>query len=74
MNAIGILLHLGKIIQAIKDVEQGISDLAHKQYKKEDLAKVLSDIKGLIDSGLIAIPGLSAAELDAVIDSLAQVL
>lgn len=70
MNPIAILLHVGKIIHAIKDVEAAISDLVHKQFSKDDLKKVLGDVKDLVDSGLISIPGLTSQQLDVAIQGL----
>lgn len=74
MNPIALLLQIGKIIQAFKDVEKGIADLIHKNYSPSDLKAVLEDIKAIVDSGLISIPGISAAEIDAAITGLESTL
>ena len=71
-SVIAILLHVGKIISAVKDVEKAVADLVAKNMAAEpgDVKAILEDLKGLVDSGLISIPGVSAAQIDQVIADL----
>jgi hypothetical protein len=74
MNPISIILNLGRIIQTGKDIEHAAVDLVHKNYSKDDIKAILEDFKGLIDSGLIEIPGLPTQEIDAAITALEGVV
>jgi hypothetical protein len=75
MNPIAIILHIGSVIAAVKDMENTIGDLvAKKGVFKDDIKKVLEDFKGLIDSGLITIPNISQAQIDEAISSLETVV
>lgn len=74
-SVIAILLHVGKIIQAVKDIESEVLDLIHKDPAKaaQDAKAILADIQALVSDGLIAIPGISADQINAVIASLESV-
>lgn len=74
MNPISILLHVGAIISAVKDLEQTISDAVHKGNVSADIKKVLEDVSNLVDSGIINIPGVSSDQLKEVIKSLEGVV
>lgn len=66
-SLLSILLHLGKILGTIKDFEKTVADAAGKKEVGPDLKADLLDVLGLLVSGLVVIPGVSA-------DALAQVV
>lgn len=75
MNPIAIILHIGAIVSAVKDLESTISDIVSKKgVFKDDMKKVLEDFKGLIDSGLISIPNITSAQIDEAIASIETVI
>lgn len=67
-----LISHIHLIGQTIADAEHAIADLVHKDYKaaEADGLKALDDLAALFDAGVIAIPGVSADEIKAVINGM----
>lgn len=62
-----LLLHLGSLLQILKDVEVTIADAVSGKASKADVNAVLNDILALISSGVINIPGLTSDQLASAI-------
>lgn len=69
-EAIKIMMHLGEIIQALKDLEHAVVDVVQGKASSADAEKVLSDLQALVSSGLISIPGISDSQIVAALASL----
>lgn len=69
-----IFLHLASIIQTMKDVEATVSDVVKGVSFGADGQKSISDLIGLVDAGIIVIPGVESAQVSkAIQDLLAQI-
>lgn len=73
-NIIAVLLHIGGVIKAVKDIEKGIQDAIHGDFKADDLKAVLDDVLSLISGGVLSFPGMTKDELAAVIADLQKAL
>lgn len=62
-----IILNAGKLISVLKDLEKTVADAVAKQNVTADLKQDLTDLVGLVQSGLFTIPGLSAEQLASVV-------
>ncbi len=72
-NLFKVLLHMGAIFHAIKDVEKGVVDIIHGQPSLGDLKAVAGDLAEILRDGIFNIPGMTgdvveavAAELEAI--------
>ena len=74
LTILSIFLHLGKIIQAGKDVEKSVADLLTGKPSTADLQAVLSDIASLVTDGLVSIPGIDASTIAGIIADLEKVI
>lgn len=65
-----VLLNVGKIIKAVKDVEGLVSDVVAGKSLQSDAVAICGDLVALIDSGVIVIPGISKEEAQAALQEL----
>jgi hypothetical protein len=70
MSPIAILLHIGGIISVVKDAEKSIADIIAKKSVGADVALLVDDLCALFTSGLLNIPGATASEITAALQSL----
>lgn len=73
-SVLAILLHVGKVIQAVKDVEHAVADLVSGKPSAADAQAVLEDVLGLVTSGLINVPGMNAEQLQQIVNDVKAVI
>lgn len=73
MNPVSLILkviaNLGQISGDLKDFEQAGKDLFAGKLTKDEVTKLLTDIGGILSSGLISIPGVDSSQVVAAIGS-----
>jgi len=72
-STLAILLHLGGVIQTIKDVVHGIEDVVAGKASADDAKAILRDLSDLIAGGVFKIPGLSQEQINQIVADLGKV-
>ncbi len=67
-SILAILLHVGKVIQALKDTEKAVADLISGKPSTSDVEAVLEDVLNLVTSGLINVPGVTSEQLQQIVN------
>ena len=74
MNVLTLVMHIGAVLKAGRDMESTIGDLLAKKNIKADIADELADVVDLIADSVIAVPGVEAGDLENAVRSVIDFL
>lgn len=72
-STLAILLHLGSLLRLLKDIEQGVEHVIKGQASTDDLKLILQDVAGLLEMGVINIPGMTKEQIAMAVADLKQI-
>lgn len=73
-SLLSVLLHVGSIIQTLKDIEKGVQDLVTGKPSSQDLKSIVTDLASLLSSGVISMPGFTQEQMSTVIGDLLKAI
>jgi hypothetical protein len=73
-NVIVLLLHIGGLIQTLKDVESGVADAVKGNFKAADVDAVLADLLSLLQAGVLNLPATAITDITTVIQGLEKAI